>query len=82
MTTEPQTATERGEPVLTVTFQRETPPTPAEIHDCAKAALNYVQAVADDAAQGHINFETGPLEWIDDGRNDIVIHVYLREAQP
>jgi hypothetical protein len=63
---------------LTVTFTCAPEQlTPTFAHECRDAVLDLLTAIADDKAPGAVRFEPRPIEWIDDGKNEVVVHVRI-----
>lgn len=68
---------------LTVTFAcKPGRATPALALDVQQRVLNYIQAIADDVEPGAVTFSLTRMEWIDDGRDEIVVTISTPEATP
>lgn len=69
-----------SDPLLTVTFEcAPGTATPELSMTCANAVLDMVNAVADDLVPGGMNVALKQFEWIDDGKDEIVVKVVTGE---
>ena len=54
--------------------------TPEHAAETARAAVELLQAVSDEIAPGAVDWRLVRMEWIDDGKDDIVVRVVGPEA--